>query len=150
MDCPGTTSIPVYRPKLTFDLKNSNLAVYVGFEEKFKFDTPPLRPTKTESSFRKLNSPPNKVCMLFPTHLQAPGSYVHKPTSCHCQVRHIPASTKMGGVYSPENHLSTVYCVMTHVLQDGFLPFQHTHKHSSPFKQALHMHTNSQPSHSTS
>ena len=23
--CPGTTSIPVYRPKYTFDLKNSNL-----------------------------------------------------------------------------------------------------------------------------
>ena len=28
-------------------------------------------------------------------------------------------------------------CVMTPVL-DGFLPFQYTHKHSSPLRQALH------------
>ena len=40
-----------------------------GFQE--KFDTPPLKPTKTEPSFRKLNSPPTKLCMFFPAHLQA-------------------------------------------------------------------------------
>ena len=66
--CPGTTSIPVYKPKHTFDLKNSNFG-YAGFQE--KFDTPPLKPTKTEPSFRKLNSPPTKLGMLFPAHLQA-------------------------------------------------------------------------------
>ena len=38
---------------------------YVGFQK--KFDTPPLKPTKTEPSFRKLNS---NLCMLFLTHLQ--------------------------------------------------------------------------------
>ena len=29
----------------------------------------PLKPTKTEPSFRKLNSPPTKLGMLFPAHL---------------------------------------------------------------------------------
>ena len=36
-----------------------------------KFDMPPLKPTKTETSFRKLNSLSTKLHMLFPTHLQA-------------------------------------------------------------------------------
>ena len=31
--CPGTTSIPVYRPKRTFDLKSNNLAM-LAFKEK--------------------------------------------------------------------------------------------------------------------
>ena len=52
----------------TFDLKNSNLGC-AGFQE--KFDTPPLKPTKTKPSFRKLSSPSTKLRMLFPTHLQA-------------------------------------------------------------------------------
>ena len=42
---------------------------YVGFQE--TFDIPPVKPTKTESSFRKLDSPPTKLGMLFLTHLQA-------------------------------------------------------------------------------
>ena len=50
--CPETTSIPVYKPKHTSHLKNSNFDC-AGFEE--KFDTPLLKPTKTETSYRKLN-----------------------------------------------------------------------------------------------
>ena len=50
------------------DLKISTLG-YVGFQD--KFDTPPLKPTKTEPSFRKVNSPHIKLCMHFPTHLYA-------------------------------------------------------------------------------
>ena len=55
-------TIPVYRPKHTFELKNSHFAC-AGFQE--KFDTPPLKPTKTEPSFRKLNSPPTKLHYAF-------------------------------------------------------------------------------------
>jgi len=46
------------------------------------------------------------------------------------------------GSTSPKNKLSTaplpVNCVMTAVFQDGSLPFQHTHKHSSPFHQVTY------------
>ena len=57
-----------------------------------------------ESSFRKLNSPTTKLGNIYTSR---PGSYVHKPTPCHCnwsQVTHIriPTSTKMGGVYKVE------------------------------------------------
>ena len=56
---------------------------------------------------------------------------------------HIPASIKSGGAYtSLKSQLSTVplpdNCVMIPVFQDGSLPFQYTHKHSSPLRQALH------------
>ena len=36
-----------------------------------KFNTLALKPTETEPSFRKLNSSPTKLGMLFPAHLQA-------------------------------------------------------------------------------
>ena len=43
---------------------------------------------------------------------------------------------------SPKSQLSIVLlpnnCVMISVFQDGSLPFQYTHKHSSPLRQALH------------
>ena len=98
----GSTSIPVYRPKHTFDLKNSNFG-YAGFQE--TFDTPPLKP-KNEPSFRKLNSPPTKLCMLFPAHLQArelcPLTYSLSLPLDWSQVTHIPASIKSGGAYKPE------------------------------------------------
>ena len=46
------------------------------------------------------------------------------------------------GSTSPKNKLSIaplpVNCVMTAVFQDGSLPFQHTHKHSSPFHQVTY------------
>ena len=45
-------------------------------------------------------------------------------------------------VTSLKSQLSTVplpdNCVMTPVFQEGSLPFHHTHKHSSPLRQALH------------
>ena len=75
MDLSGAT---VYRLKLTFDLKNSNLAI-LGFINTF-----PPKSTEAESSFGKLNSLPTKLSMLFPTHLYRPGSCVHKPTPFHC------------------------------------------------------------------
>ena len=58
--CPGTTSIPVYRPKL----KNSNFG-YVGFQEEH------TQTNQNWAHFRKLNSPPTKLGMLFPAYLQA-------------------------------------------------------------------------------
>ena len=96
-------SIPVYRLKHTFDLKNSNFG-YVGFQE--IFNTPSLKPTKTESSFRKLNSPPTKLGMLFCAHFQArescPQTYPLSLPLEWSQDIHIPASRKMGGAYKPE------------------------------------------------
>ena len=57
------SSIPIYRPKHTFDLKNSHF-VCAGFQD--KFNTLPLKPNETEPSFRKLNSLPTKLYVLFP------------------------------------------------------------------------------------
>ena len=77
MVCPGTTSIPVYKPKHTLDLKNFGCA---GFQEKLR--------------------------MLFPTHLQArelcAQTYSLSLPLKWSQVRHTPASIKLGGAYKPE------------------------------------------------
>ena len=66
----------------------------------------PLKPAKTEPSFRKLNSLPTKLCMLFPAHLQArelcPQTYSLLLPLEWSQVTHIPASIKSGGTYKPE------------------------------------------------
>ena len=126
----------------TFDLKNSNCGC-AGFQE--KFDTPPLKPTIAETSFRNLNSLPTKLCMLFPTHLQArqlcPQTYSLPLPLKWSRVTHTPTSTYQAGPTSPKSQLSTVplpdNCVMTPVFQDGSLPFQYAHKHSSPLRQAL-------------
>ena len=64
------------------------------------------------------------------------------------QVTHTPTSIKSGGAYKPENVPLPDNCVMIPIFQDGSLHFNHTHKHSSPFRQTLHT-KNSQPSHST-
>ena len=141
-----TTSIPVYGPKHTFDLKNSNFG-YAGFQE--KIDTPPLksmqpklRPVLESST---LTHPlQNYVCFLPLT--TRPGSYAHKPTPCiaprmdpsytHSRMSHYH---KIGLAYKSENSGSTVplsdNCL---IFQDGCLPFQYTQKHSSPLRQALH------------
>ena len=102
--------------------------------------------TNTEPSFRKLNSPSTKLRMLFPAHLHArelcPQTYSLSLPLEWSQDTHIPASIKSGGAYKPEK--SAFYrplpdnCVMTPVFQEGSLPFHHTHKHSSPLRQALH------------
>ena len=85
--------------------------------------------------------------MLFPARLQArelcPQTYSLSLPLEWSQVTHIPASIKLGaGPTSPKSQLSTVplpdNCVMIPVFQDGSLPFHHTHKHSSPLRQALH------------
>ena len=84
--------------------------------------------------------------MLFPAHLQArelcPQTYSLSLPLEWSQVTHIPASIKSGGAYKPEK--SAFYStfarqlMMTPVFQEGSLPFQYTHKHSSPLRQALH------------
>ena len=149
----GPLPNPVYKPKHTFDLKNSNFgcAGCAGM--------PPLKPTKTETSFRKLNSLPTKLRMLFPTHLQArdlcPQTYSLSLLLERSQVTHTPASIKLGGAYKPEklafySTFARQLCDDTHIFQDGPLLFQYTHKHSSPLRPASFAHTNSQLSHSTS
>ena len=139
-------------------LKNNNFAC-ADFQE--KFDTPPLKPTKSEPSFRKINSHPTTLHMVFPTHLQAselcPQTYSLSLPLEWSQGTHIPTSIKSGRAYKPEK--SAFYTmtmvplpgnfVRTPVFQDGSLPFQYTHKHSSPLRQALHTQI-TQPSHSTS
>ena len=131
--------------------QNSNFG-YAGFQE--KFDTPPLKPTKTEPSFRKLNSPPTKLC---PTHLQArelcPQTYSLSLPLEWSQVTHIPASIKLGGAYKPEK--SAFYSTLARQLcDDTRLPgwLSAFPPHSQTFKPTLasFAHTNSQPSHSTS
>ena len=143
---------------LSWDHFNSSLQAkthYAGFQE--KFDTPPLKPTKTEPSFRKLNSPPTKLCMLFPAHLQArelcPQTYSLSLPLEWSQVTHIPASIKSGGAYNPEK--SAFYSTFARQLcDDNRLPgwLSAFPPHSQTFKptQASFAHTNSQPSHSTS
>ena len=113
---------------------------------------PPLKPTKTETSFRKLNSLPTKLHMLFPTHLQA--SYAHKPTPLEwSQVTHTIASIKSGGAYKPEK--SAFYSTFARQLCDdtclpGWLSAFPVHSQTFKPTQASFAHTNSQPSHSTS
>ena len=136
----------VYRPKHTFDLKSSDFG-YAGFQE--KFDTPPLKPTNTQPSFRKLNSPSTKLRMLFPAHLQArelcPQTYSLSLPLEWSQVTHIPASIKSGGAYKPEK--SAFYSTFARQLCDdtrlpgGLSAFP---PHSQTFKptQASFAHTN--------
>ena len=141
--CPGTTSIPVY----TFDLKNSLIGC-AGFQE--NFDTPPLKPTKTEPGFRKLNSLPTKLCVLFPTHLQArelcPQSYSLSLPLEWSQVTHAPASIKSGGTYKPKK--SAFYSTFTRQLCDdtclpGWLSAFPAHSQTFKPTQASFAHTNS-------
>ena len=64
--CPGTTSISVHRPKLTFYLKNCDKKL-------------PLKPNKAEPNFRKLKSPTTKTDNnAFSLLTSRPGSYVCK------------------------------------------------------------------------
>ena len=133
--CPGTTSIPVYR-----NLKNTNFG-YVGIQG--KFNTPPLKPTKTEPSFRSSTHP---VKTLFPTHLRARelcqqtyslllpynGARLHIFLLAWNRAKHTSPKIQLSTVPLPENY------VMPTILQDGSLSFKHTHKHSSPLQQALH------------
>ena len=77
-----------------------------------------------------------------------PGSYAHKPICSlslpleWSQVRHIPASIKLGDAYKPKK--SALYSIFARQLcDDTILPgwlsaFQYSHKHSSPLRQALH------------
>ena len=116
-----------------------------------------LKPTKTEPSFRKLNSPPTKPCMLFPTHLQAreicSQTYSLSLPLERSQVTHNRASTKLGGTYKPEK-LAFYSTFARQLCDDIHLPgwlFAFP-VHSQTFKptQASFAHAKSQPSHSTS
>ena len=79
MDCPGNTSIPLYRPKRTFDLKT---VICLCWVIKKKIDTPSPKPTKTESSSIHPQALQNYVC-FFPL-TSRPRTYAHKHTPCHC------------------------------------------------------------------
>ena len=65
--CHGTNSIPVYKTKFTIDLKSNNLAT-LAFKKDSTPPPPSTKSTKTEPSFRKLNSLPTKLCMPFSAH----------------------------------------------------------------------------------
>ena len=140
--CPATTSIPVYKPKHIFDLKNSNFGCAGhGFQE--KFDTPPLKPISpvSESSTHPLQTtyafshspqgqgvmPINLLPVIAP---RMEPSYTH---SCKHKIKWDLQAQKVSfpTVPLPDN------CVMTPVFQDGSLPFQYTHK--PPLRQALHI-----------
>ena len=139
--------------KHTFDLKNSNFAC-AGFQEKFDTST---QPTKTKPNFRKLNSPPTRLHMLFPAYLQArelcPQTYSLSLPLEWTQVTHMPASIKLGGAYKPEK--SAFYSTFARQLCDdtclsGWLSAFPVHSQTFKPTQASFAHTNSQPSHSTS
>ena len=101
------------------------------------------QPNLYEPSFRKLNSPPTKLCMLFPTHLQArelcPQTYSLSLSLKWSQVTHTPASIKSGGAYKLEK--SAFYSTFARQLcDDTRLPgwLSAFPVHSSPLRQALH------------
>ena len=118
---------------------------------------PPLKPTKTETSFRKLNSLPTKLRMLFHTHLQArelcPQTYSLSLPLEWSQVTHTPASIKSGGVHKPEK--SAFYSTFARQLCDdtrlpGWLSAFPVHSQTFKPTQASFVHTNGQQLHSTS
>ena len=124
--CHWTTSNSVYRPKFTFDLKNSNLAL-LTFKTNLthpQSNQPKLNPV-SESSTHPLQTQVCSFCSFL-----GQGAMI----------------TNQLPVIAPrlESQLSIVP-LLDHcdIFQDGSLPFQHTHNHSR-------LHTNSKPSHSTS
>ena len=135
----------------------SKAVILVMLAFKKIFDTPPLKPAKTEHSFRKLNSPPTKLHMLFPAHLQGrelcPQTYSLSLPLDWSQVTHIPASIKLGGAYKPER--SAFYSTFARQLCDdtrlpGWLSAFPPHSQTFKPTQASFAHTNCLPSHSTS
>ena len=100
MDCSGTTSIPLYRPKHNADLKT---AIWLCWFSRKIWHT---KPTKTEPSFRKLNSFSSKAGMLFPAHLQVwelcPLTYSLSLSLEWSQATHILTSIKTNGAYKPK------------------------------------------------
>ena len=113
---------------------------YVGFQ--VKFDTSAVKPTKTEPSFRKLNSSPTKLGILFLVHLQvrelSPQTYSLSFRLEWSQVTHIPTSIKAAQKWAFYNTLPDIF-VITPIFQDDSLSSQHTHNHPSLFQQALHI-----------
>ena len=57
---------PGYRSELTAALKSKDLTTH-GYQEKFQ--THLLKPTEAERTFRRLNLPPAKLWILFPTYI---------------------------------------------------------------------------------
>ena len=82
--------------------------------------------------------------MLFPTHLQArevcPQTYSLSLPLEWSQVTHFPASIRLSRAYKPEKSaFNSTFA--RQLCDDTHLPFQQTHKHSSPVRQVLHTQT---------
>ena len=113
--CPATTSIPVYKSKHIFDLKNSNFGCAGhGFQE--KFDTPPLKPISpvSESSTHPLqttyafsHSPQGQGVM--PINLLPVIAPRMEPSYT------APASIKSSGTYKPKKSAFRQYLCQTTV-----------------------------------
>ena len=97
--------------KHTFDQKISNLPL-LSF---IKFDTPQVKTTKTESSFRKFNSSPTKLGMLFPAHLPDL-LIIHELKSAQFVIQSCPTF---------KNHLFVTICIVTRALHSNHYRQQH-------------------------
>ena len=104
-----------------------------------------------------LVSPPTKLHMLFPAHLQArelcPQTYSISLPLEWSQDTHNPTSIKSGGAYTPER--SAFYSTFARQLCDdtrlpGWLTAFSVHSQTFKPTQASFAHINSQPSHSMS
>jgi len=76
-------SIPVYRPKHTFDIKT---AIWLYWLSKKKSTHPYSNSNQQELNlyFQKAQLTPYKTRYMFFSFTSRPGSNVHKPTPCHC------------------------------------------------------------------
>ena len=79
VNCPGTTSIPVHRPKHTFGLKNSTLPM-LAFKKNLTYPTQNNQNCMSPVSESSIPPPPIKLYKYRFSHSL---SYVHKPTLYH-------------------------------------------------------------------
>ena len=90
-----------------------------------KFDTATLKPTETEPSFRKFNTPTNYICFSHSSLGQGVMS-TKLATLCHhsytgATLNKIAAGTKMVGAYKVESRAAMIYVcryVMTYISLD--------------------------------
>ena len=134
--CHGITSIPVYRTKHTLEFKKSNLAVLAFKKNSTHPNWKQLKPSPVlESSTHPLQ---NYTC-FFPL-TSGPGSYAHKPASCHCP--YIQTSTTMA--WGCKRHAPFFYSAFARQPYDdtrvpGWLLAVPAHSQcSSPLQQPFH------------
>ena len=125
------------------DLKKQQFS-YVGFEE--KFDTPPLKPTQPEPSFRKINSPPTK---LLPPHLQVTNLLTVTAPRMEPSYTHSNYHKNVWG-YKPKSQFTIVplpdnYC--DHICPPGWLSAFPAHLQTFKPTPASFTHTISQKLH---